>query len=119
MDTGIDINNDYRNITEWLGSHHNIRTGQELADAGIPVFPCNEDKTPATAHGFKDATTDPDRIKIFFRPRNRVIGMPTGAASGMSALDEDTHKGGDLRTLGDIPIKVVARTRSGGRHVFF
>jgi putative DNA primase/helicase len=115
----IDLNNDYKTPTEWLGSQHNIRTGLELADAGIPVFPCNEDKTPATAHGFKDATTNHTRIITFFRPRNRVIGMPTGLASNIDVIDEDSHRGGDLRQAEPIQKKVVARTKSGGRHVFF
>nr|MBA3490548.1 bifunctional DNA primase/polymerase [Rubrobacteraceae bacterium] len=115
----VSINNDYKNITEWLGSQHNTRTGLELAAAGIPVFPCKEDKRPATAHGFKDATTNPDRIKVFFRPRNLLIGMPTGLVSNMDVVDEDIQNGGDLSTLGQLPMDVVARTRSGGRHVFF
>jgi P4 family phage/plasmid primase-like protien len=115
----VKINNDYRNITEWLGSQHNIKTGLELADAGIPVFPCNEDKTPATAHGHKDADTNPDRIKLFFRKPNLLIGLPTGLASNIDVLDEDIQNDGNLSTLGEIPMTVVARTRSGGRHVFF
>ena len=28
----------------------------------VPVFPCDNDKRPFTAHGFKDASTDPDLI---------------------------------------------------------
>jgi hypothetical protein len=115
----LDINNDYKNITEWIGSQHSIRTGLELADASIPVFPCNQDKTPATAHSFNDATTDPNRVKLFFRGPNLLIGMPTGLRSNIDVVDEDPKNGGDLNTLGPLPMKAVARTRSGGRHVFF
>jgi putative DNA primase/helicase len=115
----LDINNDYQNITEWLGSQSNMRTGLELANAGIPVFPCKPDKTPDTAHGFKDATTDANRIKLFFRRPNLLLGMPTGLRSNIDVIDEDPRNGGNLSTLRPLPMKAVARTRSGGRHVFF
>jgi hypothetical protein len=33
------------------------------AAIGLPIFPCNpRNKDPRTAHGYKDATTDPERI---------------------------------------------------------
>jgi len=33
------------------------------ASRGWPVFPCKPDqKIPATRHGYRDATTDPERI---------------------------------------------------------
>ena len=108
------INDDYKNITEWLGSQHNKKTGLELADAGIPVFPCNPDKTPATSHGFKDADTNSERIKLFFRRPNLLLGMPTGLGSNIDVIDEDPKNGGDLNTLGSLPMDVVAQTRSGG-----
>lgn len=34
-----------------------------LARQGIPVFPCRQDKSPATKNGFKDATLDTVQIK--------------------------------------------------------
>ena len=40
-----------------------MRQALSYAEAGWPVFPCQPgQKLPATKHGFKDATTDPDRI---------------------------------------------------------
>lgn len=45
-----------------------------------PVFPCRaRGKTPATRHGFRDATTDTDRIERWWRrhPEDN-IGLPTG-----------------------------------------
>lgn len=35
---------------------------------GYPVFPCNPlNKRPLTAHGFKDASTDPDAVRAMWR----------------------------------------------------
>jgi putative DNA primase/helicase len=109
----------YSSITDWTRAQKTTRTAKELADSGIPVFPCNEDKTPMTAHGFKDATTDRTRIALFFRDPGALIAMPTGLASNISVIDEDPKNGGNLDTLGSIPMTAVARTRSGGRHVFY
>ena len=30
---------------------------------GFPVFPCKQDKSPLTPHGYFDATTDLDKIE--------------------------------------------------------
>jgi hypothetical protein len=57
------------------------------ANRGIPVFPCKPDKTPATPHGFKDATTDLAQIEAWFSDREALIGVPTGTASGLNVLD--------------------------------
>jgi P4 family phage/plasmid primase-like protien len=109
----------YKSIIEWADSQRNTRTGIELSRSGIPVFPCKQDKTPDTAHGFKDATTDQTRIVYFFRKPDLLIGMPTGLRSNIDVIDEDPKNGGNLNTLGSLPMDVMARTRSGGRHVFF
>jgi hypothetical protein len=40
-----------------------VEAALTYAAAGIPVFPCNpKNKRPLTRHGFKDATTDPNKI---------------------------------------------------------
>ncbi len=109
----------YISITDWTRAQKTTRTAKELADSDIPVFPCNRDKTPMTAHGFYDASTDHSRIALFFRDPAALIAMPTGLASNIDVIDEDPKNGGDLSTLGPIPMTAVARTRSGGRHVFF
>jgi putative DNA primase/helicase len=61
------------------------------------VFPCNpKDKRPYTKHGFKDATLDPDVItEMWTEHPNAMIGVATGAVSGMFAVDLDRKPGGD------------------------
>ena len=42
-----------------------LEAAQRYADAGWPVFPLIPgEKVPVTKHGFRDATTDPDRSAI-------------------------------------------------------
>ena len=73
----------------------------EYAAKGLPVFPCwntpdDEDKhkSPMTPHGFKDATTDPVKIKRWWQKSpNALIGLPTGDISGIAVLDLDIKKG--------------------------
>jgi putative DNA primase/helicase len=105
-----------------------------FARVGIPVFPCRETvtkeqkaKAPYTAHGFRDATTDEAQIAAWWaRWPGALIGMPTGAASGVDVLDVDAHKGG-LESLAKLAEKhgfdpaelTYQTTPNGGRHYFF
>jgi Bifunctional DNA primase/polymerase, N-terminal/Protein of unknown function (DUF3987)/Primase C terminal 2 (PriCT-2) len=65
------------------------------ADFGWPVFPCWPiNKRPATFNGFKDATTDPERIRrCWQRYPNLMIGVPMGSWSGVFAVDLDRKQG--------------------------
>jgi hypothetical protein len=58
---------------------------------GIPVFPLVPNgKTPLTAHGFKDATTDEAKIMEWWSTTPEAnIGMPTGLVTRRSVIDED------------------------------
>ncbi len=54
-----------------------------VGEYGIPVFPCKplsdeKAKAPLTEHGFKDATTNLDRVDEWFRNTDSLIGVPTG-----------------------------------------
>ncbi len=68
---------------------------------GLPVFPClneptdpKQHKRPLTKNGFKDAKTDADAIRRWWRRwPDALIGMPTGASSGVAVLDLDTKNG--------------------------
>jgi hypothetical protein len=100
------------------------------AAAGRPVFPCHnkpgsdKHKAPLTPNGFKDATTDPEIIKEWWRRYpNALIGMPTGENSGFDVVDLDLRPDGrdgfaalpnwEQLTSG------IARTPSGGAHLYF
>jgi hypothetical protein len=98
-----------------------------------PVFPCRWDggprlrKTPLTSNGFKDASDDPETIKAWWtRWPEALIGLPTGAISGLIVLDIDVKRpeanGFDsLEDLGRsiLPETPMAHTESGGVHVYF
>ena len=100
------------------------------ADWGWPVFPLKTgSKTPATPHGFKDATTDPDRITTWWtRHPGNNIGIPTGHAFDVIDIDvpqgplsysallerENPHTG-----IGPIPdVHGQVATSSGGLHLY-
>ncbi len=101
-----------------------VNSACALAALGFAVFACKpRSKTPATRHGHKDATRDPDEIKRTFRPRHN-IGVATGAMSGVWVLDVDGPEG--LKALaelekrhGKLPRTVCQETGGGGRQFFF
>jgi len=88
----------------------------EWARRGWAVFPCRADKTPATAHGFKDATRDAETITAHEWP---MIGAVPGSAE-LVVLDVDAKAG---TTLADIPADGLEtrrhRTPSGGWHLIY
>ena len=95
-----------------------------LAALGLPVFPCyTEDRRPAVEHGFYDASLVPARIKKW--PwRDRLIGVSTGAPSGVAVLDIDVKAGkrGDDWLLSNLDRLLPARvhqTISGGCHLLY
>jgi Bifunctional DNA primase/polymerase, N-terminal len=100
----------------------------DLAQFGWPVFPCLPgQKTPATQHGFRDASVDPDQIRRWFtRHPDRNLAVATGAP-GPDVLDVDVRASGDgflaYCTLTDAGLidgaAAVIRTPSGGLHVYF
>ena len=95
---------------------------------GWPVFPTNIQKKPLTAHGFKDATTDPEKIRAMFKnPRAAGVATPTGTITGLVVLDRDRKNGVDgvatcealEADLGALPPTLQQRTGSGGDQLFF
>jgi Bifunctional DNA primase/polymerase, N-terminal len=93
-----------------------------LAQRGVPVFPCDEDKRPLVASGFKAASTDADVIRTRWqRWPDALIGVPAGIrfvvidldlqhAEAQQWLDTNSHL---------LPPTRTHRTRSGGLHVLF
>ena len=93
------------------------------ARAGIPVFPLKAgQKVPATAHGFKDATTNLDQIRAWWAATPQAnIGIPTGGLFTVIDVDlpEGYHSLGLMRDADKIPpIHGRVITASGGTHLY-
>ncbi len=96
------------------------------AALGLPVFPTKPDKSPYTARGFKEATTNEATIREWWEKHpDAGIGIPTGKASGLLVLDRDDRHGGDaslselVEQRGGLPPTQQASTPSGGAHYVF
>lgn len=99
-----------------------------LAQQGLPVFPCADDKKPAWGkheggEGFHDASDDPGEVeRLFGHRRASLIGVPTGTPSGYDVLDIDPRHGGHTWWFANkhrVPDTWMHRTRGGGLHVLF
>jgi hypothetical protein len=97
-----------------------------LEDRPLKTFPCCADKTPACAHGFDDATDDPqalDRLwsDVWSRHRPALVGVATGAITGIDILDVDGKSGGATwfyQNLHRIPSTRTQQSRCGLHLVF-
>lgn len=95
----------------------------DLASRGLAVFPCLASKAPATPNGFLDAVTDPAAVRdLFRRYPGPLIGVATGEASGIDALDLDRARSADVwwdDHAHYVPRTYTYQTRSGGLHLWF
>jgi len=101
----------------------------ELAASGWAVFPCRETndarmKAPYLLHGFKEASTHPERIRAWWsRWPAAMIGAPVPAS--VLVLDIDPRNGGSLAELegmlGQLPETLTAWSGrgDGGRHLYY
>lgn len=103
-----------------------LETALTYAQDGIPVFPCVPGgKNPLTNNGFYDATTNEAQIREWWnRWPDANIGIPTGQASGILALDVDTGSGPSslenlTREHGELPETARVKTGRGGVHYLF
>jgi len=93
----------------------------------LKIFPCAKDKRPLTPHGFKDATSDADKIKSYWREHPQaLIGLATGEVNNVVVLDFDLHKDGSCLTQFETEFKLSleghpykVRTMNGGLHFYF
>lgn len=93
------------------------------AALGWPVFPLRaNEKRPATRNGFKNATTDPDRIRAWWmRHPDHNIGLPTGLAFDVIDIDPPAGALSYTALLADDLIPDThgqAATASGGLHLY-
>ena len=102
---------------------HNVRDGQ--CSCG-KVGCAHPGKHPRTTHGFKDATKDLAQIRTWWKEwPDASIGVPTGPASGLLAIDIDPRNGGDsswdslILRHGLPPATAEQLTGGGGRHIVF
>lgn len=101
------------------------------AKFGKPIFPCRQDKSPLTSHGFKDATCDRKQIKEWFsNDQAKLFAMPTGSQTGISVLDIDKKRDADGSDDPDgytwlekyehlIGETYTVETQNGGLHYYF
>lgn len=87
----------------------------------IPVVP--NGKVPATQHGVKDATTDPEQITRWWAQNPDFnIGIAAGERSGIIVFDIDPRNGGDSSWAvwtdqnGSVPDGAMQMTAGGGFH---
>lgn len=97
--------------------------------AVFPLMP--RSKAPATAHGFYDASTDPDQIRKWWKENpNYNIGIATGDPShGLYVIDVDDnpkkgkHGAETLRKWetehGPLPETITAVSGTGGYHYYY
>ena len=107
-----------------------LNSALEYIEQGFSVFPCKaKSKTPATNHGFKDATTDRDQVIEWWTQHPEWnVAIATGDKSdGLIVIDLDMH--GDTRAFdfikryeeecGALPKTWVSKTGSGGKHILY
>lgn len=109
-----------------------MQAALEYAQRGLSVFPLKPmDKSPATTHGYKDATNDANQIKDWWgKFPNHNVGIATGAMSaniGVIDIDFDENEGKDgyeyLRSWekehGKLPETWTVSTARGGQHLYY
>jgi hypothetical protein len=108
---------------------HLLHAALDLAGKGWAVLPCNERsginaKAPYLAHGFHDASTDPEAIAAWWRHwPPALIGCPI--PDTLLVLDIDPRNGGSYEAvteaLGPLPPTLTCWSgrADNGRHLYF
>jgi hypothetical protein len=120
----------------WGTPVDNLQTAIKWASLGIPVFPCHSSdgwkdgkeismKAPIPPHGFKQSTTDPEAIKLWWTENPEdLVGLYVGTELVVLDIDVSTEKNKDgwygLEQHGLTPPETFnVITRSGGSHYFY
>lgn len=101
-----------------------IRYATERCWACFPCVPGA--KNPATTNGLYDASKNPDRLRELWRD-DANLGIRTGSASGIIALDVDVKDGAPgresldrlQREHGALPVTLTNATPTGGWHLIY
>jgi Bifunctional DNA primase/polymerase, N-terminal len=101
-----------------------LSTAIELAATGLPCFPIGSNKHPTTGNGFYAASIDPAVLAdLWKRFPGSLIGVRTGAVSGLDVLDVDTYKPSGRAWWAEHRYRIgktrVHRTSRGGLHLYF
>lgn len=103
----------------------------EYAELGFEVFPIvPQGKNPATEHGLKDATRDPEQIRKWWQANPYYnIAIRCGGPSHLTVIDEDLdEEKGKFgtenmrqyeREHGAFPETITVLTPRGGRHRYY
>lgn len=95
---------------------------------GFAVFPVGPDcRVPRCAHGYKDASKDPDAIRALWAASpDANVALSAGPVSGVFVLDVDVKELDGRQSMVDmqarnaqLPRTWTAATPSGGWHLFF
>lgn len=116
-----------------MSDNPTLSAALEYAAQGLAVFPLLTEgeaarlrerfpdrkwdtKSPRTKNGFKDASTDPEKLqKWFSEPRNIGIAIP----EGYWVADVDPRNGGNVADFAGAPVERAVLTGSGGHHIWF
>ena len=111
-----------------MNKDHLLEQALSYAKAGYSIFPCAQDKSPLTKHGFKDATTDLETIKQWFSKESAsLIGLVTGPSNNIGVIDIDRSNDGSdidgftwLEANEDLLSETrMVRSQSGGLHFYY
>lgn len=98
-----------------------LNAALKYAELGYPVFPCAPgDKVPITPRGFKDATTDPEQIRAWWKKYpDANIGIPTAGLLVIDVDGKDNAWPGDTVKAEELACGPISLTPRGGRHHIF
>lgn len=103
----------------------NLSFALKYAAMGWPVVAVKPDKTPATLHGVKDATTDERVIRHWYLNNPQLWVAIAAGHNNLQVVDVDPRNGGDTTLMqfesehGPLPETATSYTRSGGSHYWY